>query len=261
MDELARQKYLNALGIDGYMPRVRLPHAPQPVLCAIPETLVQASSHTPAQALMRPETEALPARSTPKENVESVGQVLAGIGGNQERKAAPKAPLKASLTPKTAGVKPVHLHLWRASPSLMIVDQHEPGMAFPKETLLTNILRATQQISQPLAEAERIRCPINDDLASRYREEDVSEELKAWINEELIKSPQANLWIFGLRPAQYLATPETKPEATFSQALVSCYGETETTRRAAVLPSLTELLQTPDLKRQVWQTLQAREYK
>ncbi|MDO3388434.1 hypothetical protein QWI17_21485 [Gilvimarinus sp. SDUM040013] len=251
MNELARQKYLNALGIDGYMPRVVLPHAPAPIPCAMPEYVEPA----PADTLVQPTapSSAPQARTTPTASAEPVGKVLADMGVSSDRK-----PLQTPLRQAASGVKTLHLHLWRPNANLLVLDEHEPGSALPKEALLTNILRVMQRINRPIEAAERIRCPINDDLAKLYSQSDLEEELKAWLNEELIKTTDSELWIFGLRPAKYLSTEASTPKAAFTHFQVACYGETTQERDALALPSLTELLHNPELKRQLWRALQAR---
>lgn len=256
MNELARQKYLSAMGIDSYMPRLVLPHAPAPVLCALPEVAVPMPVQP--QAEPAPVNPVSAVSSPAKETPESVSQVLADMGAKQSQKVVKKAPLPPLARAPVVSAKPLHLDTWCPSPALIVLDQHEPGTALPKETLLANILQLTRQIGSPIGSAERTRYPISDEL-SGYTEEQLQGELQVWLHEKLVKSPQAELWVFGLRLAQYLASEADPPEAPFTHTHITCHGKVATERTALVLPSLTELLQKPELKRELWRALQKRE--
>lgn len=252
MDELVRQQYINALGIDGYMPRVLLNHAPAPVLCpepALPQAAIAEHITPEVSGKAQPSTSAPAAIESV---TASVGQVLQDMGVKTQPK---KSPAPAPVRKAHLGVEPLHIHLWRPTPQLLVIDEHEPGSALPKELLLTNILRITQRIAQPIGAAERVRCPITDELARMYSEEDLREELQAWLNEELVKAPPETVWIFGLRPAQYFTTSQNEACTAFCRTTIKGHGEASGEHAAIVFPSLTELLQQPDLKRQIWRTL------
>ncbi|UTF61740.1 hypothetical protein [Gilvimarinus sp. DA14] len=258
MNERQRHQYLSALGIDSFVPRVVLPYAPEPVLCELP---LAAQDLPPAAEAAPPHNEAtrLPTANTDaptshERTPSKVGNVLDDMGITQSSKPVRKEPLQVNLPKAQTGVAPVHLHLWRPSPKLLIIDEHTPGSALPTETLLSNILRLCREQNTPLSNPERMRCPLNEQLAKMYSEDDLREELQAWLGEELAKQQEPELWLMGGDAAQWFVSPHTKVD-TFAKATLNLTGTQQLP--ALVLPSLSELLQKPQLKRQLWNALHA----
>ncbi|MCP8900306.1 hypothetical protein [Gilvimarinus xylanilyticus] len=243
MNERQRHQYLSAMGIDSFIPRVLLPHAPAPTLCDLPVV-----SETPAPPLSAPVQNNPMAPPAPSQ----VGNMLGDMGIATDKKPVRKEPLNLYLPQPKKGVTPVHLHLWRPSNKLLIIDEHTPGAALPTDRLLASILRACRQHNIPLGEPERMRCPLNEQLAKMYSQDDLREELQAWLSEELAKQQEPELWLMGPEAAQWFVSPENVPEA-FSQTQLNLTGTQR--QPAIVLPSLSKLLQEPQLKQKIWPTL------
>lgn len=250
MNERQRHQYLSAMGIDSFIPRVLLPHAPAPTLCDLP-----VARETPAPPPPAPAQDNPIATTAPRQHPTSpspVGNMLGEMGIATDKKPVRKEPLNLNLPQPKKGVTPVHLHLWRPSNKLLIIDEHTPGAALPTDTLLASILRACRQQKVPLGEPERMRCPLNEQLAKMYSPDDLREELQAWLSEELAKQQEPELWLMGPEAAQWFVSPETKSKA-FSQTQLNLTGTQH--QPAIVLPSLSELLQKPQLKQKIWPTL------
>ncbi|WP_020207900.1 hypothetical protein [Gilvimarinus chinensis] len=257
MDERQRHQYLSALGVDSFVPRVVLPYAPEPVLCDLPVAAPTAAAPTApvpaATAVSETNQTVAPTKPQPADS-KRIGNVLDDMGITQSSKPVRKEPLQISAPKEKKGVTPVHLHLWRPSKKLLIIDEHTPGNALPTDKLLTNILRLCREQNTPLNNPERMRCPLNEQLAKMYTEADLREELQAWLSEELAKQQEPELWLMGTSAAQWFVTPEAEVNE-FKKVALTLAGTQQLT--ALVLPSLSKLLQEPALKRHLWSALHA----
>lgn len=256
MNERARQQYLSALGIDSFVPRVILPWAPQPRLCPLPEIIEEA--HT----ANRPRLSDTPLDNAPaKRHVKaagasaSVGDVLGDMGIPASSKPVRKVPVSLAAPKARQGVTPLHLHVWRTESNLLILDEHKPGSALPTETLLFNILLACRSQQKPLGAAERMRCPLNDQLAQIYSHADLREELQAWLAEALAQQPETELWLMGGELARCFIPPDNNPlEVRFTWPQLSLSAHSPAVK-ALIAPSLTDMLEQPALKRPMWKAL------
>lgn len=277
MNELQRQRYLSALGIDSFVPRLILPWAQPSVPCELPQPQV-ASMPTPAVNESASATPAAEPVASLQDGAEVVGQVLRDMGVAKPT-AVRKEPLKAALPKRRELLETVHLHLWRPVDDLIVVDHYQPGAALPTDKLLHNILRLLWRSDVRVDAGEAIRCPISDKVASLYTRDDMRVELQAWFSEELQKTPTAQVWLLGAEAAKYLvgtsadavntdvadtanvaADVNSKPPADnngqdtapellhFKRVPLA----TDAAPLALVLPSLTEMLNEPELKNKLW---------
>jgi hypothetical protein len=81
MNEYQRQAYLSALGVDNYMPRWRLPLAPEPVACELPVPDVQQQSEAPKAVV--PDSAIEPVRAL-RASPAPIADVLRDIAGEQK---------------------------------------------------------------------------------------------------------------------------------------------------------------------------------
>lgn len=245
MQEVRRQQYLDALGIDSYMPRVLLPWAPAPRQAALPEVAAAAP------VVEAPAATARPAASSPT----PVAEVLRDMTRAQPAEARKPARDTLSLTrEQPVPVATVHLHLWRPLPQYFIIDDCPPGTALPTHQLLANILRAVSGQRVNPGNPERMRCPINAQLASHYSEEDVRRELQAWFVEAHTRQPAQEVWLMGPAARWFLPADTNPQEHQFTRVALSLEGA-EHAVKALIAPSLSAILQDASLKAPLWQAI------
>lgn len=263
MNELQRQRYLTAMGIDSFVPRLILPWAPPSVPCQLPQAPV-AAAQVPAAPASVAAADVAAARK-PTAGPEAVGQVLRDMGISKPT-AMRKEPLKAALPKQREALTPIHLHLWRPADDLIVIDHYQPGAALPTDKLLHNILRLLCSSEVRVDAGEVIRCPINDKVANLYTRQDMQIDLQAWFSEELQKTPAAQVWLLGAEAATFLLSTNPTGDAKAQQqnpnldSLPSHFKRyplaaglaTTATTDALILPSLTEMLNAPELKDKLW---------
>ncbi|WP_049720952.1 hypothetical protein [Gilvimarinus polysaccharolyticus] len=272
MNELQRQRYLSALGIDSFVPRLILPWAQPSAPCELP--LPQA----PVAAVHKITAQPPVLTSAPQGQTggaETVGQVLRDMGAVKPT-AVRKEPLKTLLPKQVEKLETIHLRLWRPADDLIVIDHYHPGAGLPTDTLLHNILRLLWRADIRVDAGDAIRCPISDKVASLYTRQDMQLELQAWFSEVLQKTPTAKVWLLGASAAKYLLRTDSvsadvtksnveeavadadTPPGELSQGLLfkrfplAISSEAKITADALVLPSLTEMLNTPELKNKLW---------
>lgn len=198
VNERQRMQYLEAMGVDTYMPSLLLPNAPQTVRCQAPviessgyaandrvaiEVPASASPLSPASDLVvettastSVERDSIPSQSTPA--VEAViDDVLANVTGDASRDSRGAAPkVVASGTAASGAVasgtsevqselsnrlaEPFSLSCWAVGEDLLVVDSRHSEQALPVERLLQNILVALGYPPRALPAAEVIRWPL-----------------------------------------------------------------------------------------------------
>jgi hypothetical protein len=141
MNELQRQAYLSALGIENYAPRWLLPSAPVSRACVmpvfdIPVATVETSPAAFVAAAMNPHSE----------SNTSVPNLLTTITDLAEHKKAPLAVNAAEILQQLEGkkapvVQPFSLTVYRPQPGFLIIDSRNTKLALPTEVLLNNLLR------------------------------------------------------------------------------------------------------------------------
>lgn len=249
MNEYQRQAYLDALGVEQYVPRWLLTVAPQPRACELPEVVVgepQTETPSPATARATPAPQAAP---TP------VSEVLEGMRREPSRQRAPEkpAPEPANPTPEPAErVTPFTLSIWRSPLPLLVVDAREPRAAFPTDRLLRNLLNALGPHDAQRVTEEVLPWPLVNNPAVRLTAEDARAELHTWLEAELANRSVRYVLLMGENAARYFL-PEGQ---SYSEALGRVQDLAPFNVSALVAPSLIELLRDPTLKRPLWQSLQ-----
>jgi len=250
VEEIRRQQYLDALGLDSYMPRVRLPGAPVSRLIDIPEV---ALATVPAPAPLAAQQETPKAASAPTAAADLLRDMTSSGTPIAEQKPREKASLSSR---QPAPVATVHLHLWRPLPTYIVLDDCPPGTALPTHRLLANILRMLHGQAVNPGSPERIRCPLNQQLAQCYKAEDIRRELHTWFAEAYRRQPGAQMWLLG-DMASWFLPPDTKvPSSEFSRLpLALDTDETNGQVQALVGPSLSDILHSAALKASLWHAI------
>ncbi|WP_066962268.1 hypothetical protein [Microbulbifer sp. Q7] len=257
MNERQRTEYLSALGVTSYMPRFCLPLAPDPVQALLPPPVdapqeaprgvsaVMAAAgvvtEAPVAADRATQTGMDPSPSSAQQ-VSDVGRVIGSI--TAESRVSASAPKATPVAPPQRQVAPFVLSSWRLGDELLAVDSREPGVALPVESLFGNIARALGWHGLE-SERNKLRWPLAENpFAAAAGAEDAKDTCTSWLEAACARKPVKSIWLMGL-PAQEFCAPV---------AMTDGVGDWQGVR-VVFMPSLTELLEAPARKREVWNML------
>lgn len=271
MNEQRRMQYLDAMGIDMFVPRLVLPAAKESIQCELPPAKQKAAAPAKGVAgvladvsagLAAPNASQAATRGKSGAASTASKASLALVGEPQKpdkRKAQTEAvssilaELAAKPTPKA--VARFNLQLWRVHADLLVVDSRQPGQALPTEQLLTNILKAYSQLGQALPRADKLQWPMVEDATKDRSWPAAQEMVQSFLEGHLLSQPVKHILLFGRDAVRAVLgdIEELKQEA--SQA--ECYQKPADAFacEAYCLPSLGEILLKPQLKRSVWTQL------
>lgn len=248
MNEYQRQAYLDALGVEQYVPRWLLAVAPEPVACELPtEVAREAQPAAPAPDKAAPAPGAAPT---------AVSEVLEGMRREPSRQRAPEKPVPEPVSPApepVERVRPFTLSIWRSPLPLLVLDAREPRSAFPTDRLLRNLLNALGPHDAQRVTEEVLPWPLVNNPAVKLTAEDARAELHTWFEAELSNRSVRYVLLMGENAARYFL-PEGQ---SYSDALGQVQDLPPFNVSALVAPSLIELLREPALKRPLWRSLQA----
>ncbi|MYM63179.1 hypothetical protein [Pseudomaricurvus sp. HS19] len=260
MNELQRMQYLEAMGIDSYMPRRQLLLGPamrqcQPVLPAQPAA-VSGGDITPVAPVPGSQGEVAAAAGKTGAGAVSVADIL----GQPATIVTPKpAPVEEALkpAPEAVVVPRFALSLWRVTEQLLVVDSRHAELALPTEALLLNMLNALGLQLRGLPRAEILRWPMVENHFTRQGEAEAREALRAMLEAMHEEQPVTQLLLMGPEACHYLAdSPGSSAEQTLETMQGKAVAAAGLGPCAVVLPSLTQMLQAPALKAVAWQALQ-----
>lgn len=256
MNELQRQAYLLALGIENYMPRMLLPLAPPPIQCAIP--VVEKREELSSVESVKIESVKInaPTRDEVLANgvASAAGDILAEVKPAQKAAVSINAAsiLEQLTTAKAPAITPFALSLWRPQPGFLIIDSRNTGLALPTELLLSNLLRVYLHPDVPDLREDVMRWPMVENRFVSRTEEDARTELQTWLAVENELRPIQRLWLMGNNAARYLLPSETVLDDVYWQEQPLAVSGS---LAATIFPSLIELLQNPLLKARFWATI------
>ncbi len=251
MNELQRQAYLSALGIENYAPRWLLPSAPVSVACVLPvfdiPVATVRSTETPSG------TADVNLRT---ENTIPPSTLLTTITDLAEQKKRPLAVntteiLRQLEEKKAPVVQPFSLTVYRPQPGFLIIDSRNTKLALPTEVLLNNLLRAHIKEVQFTLDEEVLRWPMIENRFVSRTEDDARNELQTWLAVENELRPIRTLWLMGESAARYwLAIGRDWSATCWTTQPVK-----DAELQALILPSLNQLLQNPAQKATLWNCL------
>ncbi|WP_299598436.1 hypothetical protein [uncultured Microbulbifer sp.] len=257
MNELQRTEYLTALGVTSYMPRFCLPLAPEPLQALLPPPLDESPvTVAPAAAAMAAAGVAVAtattsseataaADSTPAAPSPDVGRVIGSIAA-EVRVTSAAAQQATPVAPPQRQVAPFVLSCWRLGDEVLAVDSREPGTALPIESLFGNIVRALgwQQLE---SERNKLRWPLAENpFAAAAGADDAKDTCSSWLEAACLRNPVKSIWLLGQQAQEFCApVPLEVGEPVNDWQGISILS----------MPSLTELLQEPARKREVWNLL------
>jgi hypothetical protein len=268
MNESLRQHYLQALGIESYVPRWVLPGAAESPLL-VPEPDEPDAEAVPPLAA---ESEARAPESAPPAVVKS------GAGELLKQAVAPqrsgRKPVDADNAPK-AQVHQFALNYWRVGADIAVLDSRQAGAALPTEQLLLNIGAALDIPHLSLAPATAINWPPPGAATTTADPgQSVSESramLQAFLAAQHEKQPLRAALLMGAAAVYHGLSEAELGEASPSDraaltrilgqrfALSLRHGASEAAPvqevEAIALPGLAAMLKNPTLKAGVWKAL------
>ncbi len=261
MNELQRQMYLSALGVDTYMPRWHLPFAAMSMPCKNP---VVEKLNTPTENNIRLELDAgssisskietldVPPTVTPISNL-----MIDLLHAKKIIKNSPSPSVvedkQAQLNSKSSqNISPVidafNLSVWRPIENLMIIDSRNTKLALPTELLLNNMLRSFFPKCVLDLKEEVLRWPMVENSFAKHTIVDARTELQTWLSVQCEIRPIKYLWLMGANAATYFLPLDIERSECLWQSVLL----TDSLFGALILPSCNELLQQPLQKRQLY---------
>lgn len=255
VNELQRQAYLSALGIENYMPRLRLPFAPAAIACELPvfaETPAILPRETPV-GLIASVAGGVAKTTSATGNLGAI-DILADVNPVKKSVVAVNAAsiLDQLETKKIPSLEPFTLSIWRPVPGFLIVDTRNSALALPTELLLNNLLRVFLSKDKLDLREEVMRWPMIENRFVSRTADDARNELQTWLAVENELRPVNRLWLMGNNAARYLLTAEINPLDVYWQ---ECSLGSTGSLNAFILPSLNEFLQQPLLKARFWASI------
>ena len=257
MNELQRQHYLSALGIETYMPRWQLPYAGVSILCEMPILAEEAVSDSPVikneQQLNQQDLPESKPRIETLINPTQSNSLLTDIL-EPKKSPIPKsqpvsaADILAQLNVKSAKIDGFSLSIWRPVESLMIIDSRNTKLALPTELLLNNILRSIFSSELIKSQEEILRWPMIENSFTKRTANDARLELQTWISVQHEIRPIKYLWLMGENAAIYFLPEQTSFDATVGKVAKLF----DSAINALILPSLNEILKNPILKKEIF---------
>eukprot|EP01026_Neomeris_dumetosa_P070941 TRINITY_DN71301_c0_g3_i1.p1 TRINITY_DN71301_c0_g3~~TRINITY_DN71301_c0_g3_i1.p1 ORF type:complete len:302 (-),score=27.34 TRINITY_DN71301_c0_g3_i1:39-911(-) len=259
MNERQRAQYLEAMGIDSFVPRFVLPAAKAPVMLQVVDVASDVDEADVAQLDQVQESGAaadttadttsspVPVRDILKAHMETVTE-----SPPSTEPQSPVAVVDAETVEERASVKPARfsLSLWRAGKDVQVIDSRQQGDALPTHKLLSNILQALSVLDLNLPKEEILRWPMVENSPHQGWEE-ARAMVNGFLEARLLDNPVTLFLLFGQDAFHAMfGEHEDFDSARYQHRTIEDFSA-----RAIVLPSLAEILYTPGLKRPVWQTL------
>jgi hypothetical protein len=258
MQELRRQRYLAALGIDSYMPLMQFDMAPAPVLCELPlatdtidtsfngtiivdDGLENSLADSPLSLVVLEQT---------AQAIDKVFKSLVETPAPAEIKNSPALVQPEKVVANNRPAVTFSLSMWYSHDDWLVIDSRKPQAALPTSALLNNIIPALWQKPLRKGVEEVWHWPFAGNSFSHQTEEDAKDALSVWIEVAHEQRSVNRLLVMGEVAWRYIGIPSTTYEESLWQHYPLANGVT-----AWVVPSLVELLENPHSKKKLWQRL------
>jgi hypothetical protein len=257
MNELQRQYYLSALGVDTYMPRWHLPFAPHSIVCELPAAPINTQSSTKieskVESVIPQSTHVIKTQSNEASPVNNLMGDILETKKIVKPAAVPTnaADILAQLNTKPVTIDAFSLSIWRPIDGVMIIDSRNTKLALPTELLLNNILRSIFSNQALKPQEEVLRWPMIENSFAKRTADDARTELQTWLSVQHEIRPIRYLWLMGSNVASYLLPTQT----SIADMLFQSVSVADSANHALILPSLNELLQKPSSKQKLFSAL------
>ncbi|MDN3638548.1 hypothetical protein QWY82_07000 [Simiduia curdlanivorans] len=244
---MARQQYLEAMGIQTYMPKWVLPSAPVPLQCDLASLSVEltaaAPSESPATSSVRQD------RAQEAAAPEAVGNILQSMLANAKVTEPARSPSKVAnlslLAKQQSAISDAFaVNLWQFA-GLIVVADRQVQKALPVNVLLKNILIALGRAVVETQKPEVIKWPLEGLSAAQSGPADTY--LKSILLARRFAGQATSLLCFGEMSSRNLLEQDT---ALYAQTQITL-AEADV-MPAVCLPSLEALIEAPAMKAPVW---------
>lgn len=255
MNELQRQLYLSALGLDTYMPRWQLAFAPVSVACPLPVSsdlaIFDVEKVTNVQSAS---TVTSPRLDLPRDNQTiSINSLISDIFETKKvvkvDSSLPKASSQGISSTVTPTIEAFSLSVWRPIDNVMIIDSRNTKLALPTDALLKNIISRIFPKTSLVFKEEVLRCPMIENSFAKRTADDARAELQTWLSVQCEIKPISYIWLMGDNATNYLIK-DTETNLLWKTALIA-----DSNVQALILPSLNELLMNPLLKKSLFSAI------
>ena len=227
MNEKQRMQYVEAMGIDMFVPRYLLSNSRAANQCPLPEgekseKLIDSSFFLSEQ----------PQRHNKRSSVKPV------VRDNEIETVSEQA-IQFSLS------------IWRASDHLLVIDSRQSGQALPDQLLLTNILVSQNLLPASLPPVEIIHWPIVESRTQHQGWKAARDMVGNFLEGRILPKPVKFIYLMGEDAFNaVLGEKQNYLECLWQNIPLDAFAA-----EAIVLPSLFELLTQPALKKAVWLSL------
>ena len=260
MNELQRQAYMEAMGVECLVPRLQLPGALASSLCAMPviePVQVDARQNAVAAVVAGSSSATAPAPehgATPQGSGAAASHALFDVGQNKDQDKAPSRDVKSAVAAVESAAS-----VSKASPAFMLsvvragnvllVDDGLSGSVNPNDylQLLHNLLFALGAGKQQLS-IDAFVWPISNNRQVDQSETAARQMLQAFLAKKIDQSQIPVVIVMGETAAKYVVDQPVEMGVLNEHEL----WQVQVIRTQSALP----LLADPKLKRALWQQLQ-----
>lgn len=251
--EQLRQHYLEAMGIESYVPRWPLPGAAaspvpldEPVNDEFGGEELESVQHS---APVQPDVAAIAAGLKPASGARPRIEV--------ELEAEERNPRAATPATEAAATRPLRftLNVWQVSEHILVLDSRQ-DLALPVGRLLHNMATALGFGSDGVSAPENFRWPLTDgaERDAGQSESDARAGVQAFLAARAARRPLRYVLLMGAPAVRFALHKNQQPDGSFRALL----GKTLPLEidgvhlEAIALPSLANMLQYPESKAAVW---------
>jgi hypothetical protein len=198
MHEIRRQEYLQAIGIENYIPRWRIPYAAESYRCDQSfewddQVKNDVTTFEPTQV------DSLNNQQDQIQPTIDLHQVLNSVVEKSKTTSEPSRIgdiLQQFEDKKSLQIQSFSLSIWRPAPDFLILAARNVN-AMPTELLLNNFLRFYLQQNQLVLSEEVLRWPAIENNKMALTEKDACAELQTWLSVQHEFQSIKTLWFFG----------------------------------------------------------------
>ena len=243
MHELHRQEYLQAIGIESYIPRWKLPFAAESQRCDQSLVWVDQGVVTPLGVNVKNQQESA------KPTID-LNQVLNAVAEKNTVKNASRIGdiLQQFEDKKSPSIQSFSLSVWRPSSGFLIVASRDLN-AMPTELFLNNFLRCYLKQHQLILSEEILRWPAIENNKIVLTEKDACAELQTWLSVQNEFQSIKTMWFFG-DAYRYFSSEIVMSDDCFAGSCSIKLDQTDSDKpiTAKIFPDLSQFLLQPQLK-------------
>lgn len=247
MNEFQRMQYLDAMGIEQFVPRKLLANSAALRLCELP--VVQQVVETEITEVFE-EERILPQAAEVVNRLLDVEAKTIKLKPEIVEKVLPEAKEEQAAKPVKQDVR-FSLAVWQLQNGILVLDSHEPRAALPTEKLLANILMAAGLLELNLVRPGRLDWPLGSAAQAENAWLAAREYVESFIDAAHQKSAIQRILVFGESALKALIDEKEAEQIQFGQS----FSLPSQSFSAMYFPALADLLRHPEYKLPVWRGL------